>query len=145
MEDVHCNQYALKKIIACSESSIKKIKNELKILLDIQNSFSQLNVVSIYGITSQQLDITTHALYVLMELASSDWEKEILERKKLKQYYSEYELMSILFSLVKSLSILQQKNISHRDIKPQNILIFKDKKTGNKKRSQRTHGRKFDR
>ena len=133
VEDVHCNQYALKKIIACSESSIKKIKNELKILLDIQNSFSQLNVVSIYGITSQQLDITTHALYVLMELASSDWEKEILERKKLKQYYSEYELMSILFSLVKSLSILQQKNISHRDIKPQNILIFKDKKTGNKK------------
>ena len=41
--------------------------------------------------------------------------------------------MSILFSLVKSLSILQQKNISHRDIKPQNILIFKDKKTGEKK------------
>ena len=133
VEDVNCNQYALKKIIACSESSIKKIKNELKILLDIQNSFSQLNVVSIYGITSQQLDITTHALYVLMELATSDWEKEILERKKLKQYYSEYELMSILFSLVKSLSILQQKNISHRDIKPQNILIFNDKKTGTKK------------
>ena len=132
VEDVHCNQYALKKIIACSESSIKKIKNELKILLDIQNSFSNLNVVSIYGITSQQLDITTYALYVLMELASSDWEKEILERKKTNKYYSEYELMSIFFSLVKSLSILQQKNISHRDIKPQNILIFKDK-DGNKK------------
>ena len=132
VEDVNCNQYALKKIIACSESSIKKIKNELKILLDIQNSFSNLNVVSIYGITSQQLDITTYALYVLMELASSDWEKEILERKKTNKYYSEYELMSIFFSLVKSLSILQQKNISHRDIKPQNILIFKDK-DGNKK------------
>ena len=133
VEDVNCNQYALKKIIACSESSIKKIKNELKILLDIQNSFSQLNVVSIYGITSQQLDITTYALYVLMELATSDWEKEILERKKTNKYYSEYELMTILFSLVKSLSILQQKNISHRDIKPQNILIFEDKKNGIKK------------
>ena len=127
VEDVNCNQYALKKIIACSESSIKKIKNELKILLDIQNSFSNLNVVSIYGITSQQLDLTTYALYVLMELASSDWEKEIMERKKTNKYYSEYELMTIFYSLVKSLSILQQKNISHRDIKPQNILIFKDK------------------
>ena len=133
VEDVNCNQYALKKIIACSESSIKKIKNELKILLDIQNSFSQLNVVSIYGITSQKLDITTYALYVLMELATSDWEKEILERKKTNKYYSEYELMTILFSLVKSLSLLQQKNISHRDIKPQNILIFEDKKNGIKK------------
>ena len=67
-----------------------------------------------------------------MELASSDWEKEILERKKTNNYYSEYDLMSILYSLVKSLSILQQKNISHRDIKPQNILIFKDN-TGTKK------------
>ena len=132
VEDINCKQYALKKIIACSEGSIKKIKNELRILLDIQNSFSNLNVVSIYGINSQQLDITTYALYVLMELASSDWEKEILERKKTNNYYSEYDLMSILYSLVKSLSILQQKNISHRDIKPQNILIFKDN-TGTKK------------
>ena len=127
VEDINCKQYALKKILACSESSIKKIKNELKILLEIQNSFSELNVVSIYGITSQKLDITTYALYVLMELATSDWEKEILERKKTNKYYSEYELMSIFYSLIKSLSILQQKNISHRDIKPQNILIFKDK------------------
>ena len=132
VEDVNCNQFALKKIIAFSEGSIKKIKKELKILLDIQNSFSQLNVVNIYGITSQQLDITTHALYVLMELASSDWEKEILERKKTNSYYSEYDLMTILYSLVKSLSLLQQKNISHRDIKPQNILILVDKKTGKK-------------
>ena len=47
-----------------------------KELLEIQNTLSDLNVVSIYGITSQQLDITTYALYVLMELAVSDWEKE---------------------------------------------------------------------
>ena len=95
-------------------------------MLDIQNSGQQLNVVNIHGITSNQLDSTTYALYVLMELASTDWEKEILERKKTKKHYTEYELMSILFCLVKSLSILQQQNISHRDIKPQNILILKD-------------------
>ena len=77
--------------------------------------------------TSTKLDQTTYALYILMELAYTDWEKEILERKKTKNYYSEYELMSILICLVKSLSILQNQNISHRDIKPQNILIIKDK------------------
>ena len=133
VEDINSNQFALKKILAFTENSIKKIKKELKILLEIQNTLSDLNVVSIYGITSQQLDITTYALYVLMELAVSDWEKEILERKKNNNYYSEYELMTILHSLVKSLSILQQKNISHRDIKPQNILILKDKNTGQQK------------
>jgi len=126
VEDMNKNQYALKKIIAASSSSIRSIKNELQILLDIQNSGQALNAVNIYGITSSQLDITTYALYVLMELASTDWEKEILERKKTKNHYSEYELMSILSCLVKSLSILQKQNISHRDIKPQNILIIND-------------------
>ena len=126
VEDFQQKQYALKKIIAGSSSSIKKIKNELQILLDIQNSGQELNVVEIYGMTSSQLDLTTYALYVLMELASTDWEKEILERKKEKKYYTEYELMTILHCLVKSLSILQRQNISHRDIKPQNVLIIKE-------------------
>ena len=34
--------------------------------------------------------------------------------------------MTILHCLVKSLSILQRQNISHRDIKPQNVLIIKE-------------------
>ena len=67
-----------------------------------------------------------------MELASTDWKEEILERGATNNYYSEYELMSILYSMVKTLSILQRKNISHSDIKPQNILIFKDN-SGTKK------------
>ena len=126
VEDAEHKKYALKKIIAASSHSIKSIKNELQILLDIQNSGQKINTVNIYGITSYPLDITTYALYVLMELASTDWEKEILERKKTRKYYTEYELMSILFCLAKSLSILQKQNISHRDIKPQNVLILKD-------------------
>ena len=132
VEDINYKQYALKIIMAKSERKIKKTKKELKILLDIQNSFSNLNIVSIYGITSQQIDSTKYSLYILMELASTDWKEEILERGATNNYYSEYELMSILYSMVKTLSILQRKNISHSDIKPQNILIFKDN-SGTKK------------
>ena len=127
VENYEHKEYALKKIIANSSNSIKKIKNELQILLNIQNNGQQINAIEIYGMTSTKLDQTTYALYILMELAYTDWEKEILERKKIKNYYTEYELMSILICLVKSLSILQKQNISHRDIKPQNILILKDK------------------
>ena len=132
VEDINYKQYALKIIMAKSERKIKKTKKELKILLDIQNSFSNLNIASIYGITSQQIDSTKYSLYILMELASTDWKEEILERGATNNYYSEYELMSILYSMVKTLSILQRKNISHSDIKPQNILIFKDN-SGKKK------------
>ena len=124
VEDKKHSQYALKKIIAGSSSDIDSIKKEYQILLDIQNSKQEINVVNIYGLKKYKLDITTHVLYVLMELASSDWEKEILGRKNRRRYYSEKELMEILSCLVKSLSILQKQNISHRDIKPQNILVF---------------------
>ena len=124
VEDKDKNQYALKKIIADSSDDINSIKQEYQILIDIQNSNKSIDVVNILGISTYKLDMTTHVLYVLMELASTDWEKEILKRKNQKKYYEENELMNILSILIKSLSILQKQNISHRDIKPQNILVF---------------------
>ena len=124
VEDKQKNQYALKKIIADSSDDINSIKQEYQILIDIQNNNKNINVVNIIGISNYKLDMTTHVLYVLMELASTDWEKEILKRKAMKNYYEESELMNILSILVKSLSILQKQNISHRDLKPQNILVF---------------------
>jgi len=124
VEDKEKNQYALKKIIADSSDDINSIKQEYQILIDIQNNNKNINVVNIIGISNYKLDLTTHVLYVLMELASTDWEKEILKRKTMKKYYEEKELMNILSILVKSLSILQKQKISHRDLKPQNILVF---------------------
>ena len=128
MEDKDKNQYALKKIIADSSDDISSIKQEYQILIDIQNNNKNINVVNIIGISNYKLDMTTHVLYVLMELASTDWEKEILKRKNQKKYYDENELMNILATLAKSLAILQKQNISHRDLKPQNILVFYNNK-----------------
>ena len=126
IEDNLKNKYALKKIIVTQESDIKKIEHEYQILIDL-NSLKKnlnLNLVKIYGFSSKQLDPTTYVIYVLMELAKTDWEKEILHRQKTKSYYSEENLLKILSSLVKTFAQLQKNNVSHRDIKPQNILIF---------------------
>ena len=124
------NKYALKKIIASSEKEIKGLKQEYQILFDIQKNLNEsktkISIVNIYGLSTKQLDPTTYVMYVLMELGNIDWEKEILERQKRQQYYSEKELMDILYVLVISLEKLQKENISHRDIKPQNILVFKN-------------------
>ena len=125
-DKIYKKQYALKKITAMSSDEVTNIEKEYRILLDIQNSEEVTNVVNIYGVNSYQLDFTTTVVYVLMELATTDWEKEIKERKQTKNYYKESELMKILSSLIRSMAILQNKNISHRDIKPQNILIFND-------------------
>ena len=61
-----------------------------------------------------------------MELASIDWENEIKKRSETKKYYSEGELNQILNQLITSFALLQKNNITHRDIKPQNILIVND-------------------
>jgi serine/threonine protein kinase len=124
-------KYALKKIIASSQKEIKSLKQEYQILYDIQSSCNEnnkkINVVKIYGLSTKQLDPTTYVMYVLMELSITDWEKEILNLHKQNHYYTEEELFKIMYDLIDTLAKLQKENISHRDIKPQNILVFINK------------------
>ena len=124
-------KYALKKIIASSQKEIKSLKQEYQILYDIQSSCNEnnkkINVVKIYGLSTKQLDPTTYVMYVLMELSVTDWEKEILNLHKQNHYYTEEELFKIMYDLIDTLAKLQKENISHRDIKPQNILVFINK------------------
>ena len=63
-----------------------------------------------------------------MELAYTDWNKEIKRRILAKKYYKENELIDLLKQIIKGFLFLQKKNIAHRDIKPQNILLFPDNK-----------------
>ena len=116
--------YAMKKIVANSIKEVNTIKSEYKMLLSL--SKYKLNLVKIYGIETKQLDKTTFVIYVLMDIACRDWEKEILLRSKQKKFYTENELLRILTELVSTFAELQRHNISHRDIKPQNILLFPD-------------------
>ena len=128
VEDDYHNKYALKKIIAMSLKEMEKLEREYKILINLQKRHEKsLNLVYLYNISTKKLDPTTYVMYVLMELGYSDWEKEILKRQKNNNFYSEKELMKILSSLIKTFAHLQRENISHRDIKPQNILYFKEK------------------
>ena len=66
-------------------------------------------------------------MYVFMETANFGWENELLYRQKVNAFYTEADLLSILKSLIYTFSVLQKKGISHRDVKPQNILCFGNK------------------
>ena len=119
--DIYQKKYALKKIIAKTLTEIDKFTKEFELI----HSCDHPNIMKIYGICIRMLDQTTYALYVLMELSYSDWEKEIKEHFMKKQFYTENELIGILRQLASALSFLQQNlRISHRDIKPQNVLLY---------------------
>ena len=113
-------QFALKKIICRDFIELIKQKQELELLFSIKHE----NILNILGVQFKYLDETTSSINVLMELAKSDWNQEIKNRFLAKKYYKEKEIIVILKQIIKGFLFLQDKNRAHRDIKPQNILIF---------------------
>ena len=124
VENNNHQHFALKKLLANSVKEMEMLKSEYEMLLGLEDL--NINLIHIYGIENKKLDKTTFVVYVLMELAICDWEKEIFNREKTKRYYTEEELIIILKNLIYTFAELQRNNISHRDIKPQNILLCKD-------------------
>ena len=124
VENSNHHHFALKKLLANSIKEMEMLKSEYELLLGLEGL--NINLIHIYGIENKKLDKTTFVVYVLMELAICDWEKEISNREKKKRYYTEEELIIILKNLIFTFSELQRHNISHRDIKPQNILLCSD-------------------
>ena len=121
VENVHNRkQYALKKILCKDLYEIMKHKNQLELIY----SMSHKNLMEIYNLQYKHLDNTTYAIYVLMERAQNDWNIDIRKRIINKKPYKEEEIINILKQVVSALAFLQKKNIAHRDIKPQNILLF---------------------
>ena len=118
-------QYALKKIIS---NKLKQIGEFIK-EFELVHLCNHENIMKIYSYCIRILDPTTYALYVLMELSDGDWDKEIKKKLLKRKNYSEMELINILYQLVSALLYIQEKfHLSHRDIKPQNVLVYPDGK-----------------
>ena len=115
--------YAMKELIASDINYFYQCLNTL----GINHHNKHPNILDIYGIYVIILEEKNFLIYALMDLAEGDWEKEIRRRKKLYKFYKEEELVLILRQLVSALSFLQKRNIAHRDIKLENILLFPNK------------------
>ena len=119
-------KYAMKIMKLKKEKDFENYKNKLSILINFIKKTNCNNVIKVYGTLYEQ-QINPYQIfrcYVLMELAKTDWEIEIKYRSKNKLFYKEKELLNIIKQLVTCYSLLQKCNITHRDVKPQNILII---------------------
>ena len=116
-------KFALKKIIAPDINTLQQFEKEFELVHENPHP----HILNFIGICIQCVDLSNFIFYVLMDLAEEDWDTAINNRYKIKKYYSEFELISILKQLTSALNYLQkEKKIAHRDIKPENILIFKN-------------------
>jgi len=119
-------KYAMKIMKLKKEKDFENYKNKLNILINFIKKTNCKNVVKVFGTLYEQQMAPNQIFrcYVLMELAKTDWEIEIKYRSKHKLFYTENELLNIIKQLINCYSLLQKCNITHRDVKPQNILII---------------------
>ena len=116
--------YALKKETFFNLGFIEKRKNVVNIIKDFIKKTNNNGIINIYSNFWEKKN-KEYNYYELMEIGELDWEKEIISRTKNNLYYTEEELFNIASQLIKTLSLMQKNHITHRDIKPQNILVVK--------------------
>ena len=133
--------YAMKKEILNDFEDVKKRKKNCSIIQNFVEKTNNKGVINLYGnlcfknknkiniITCnfgneiKKVKVNEYIYYELMEKAERDWDKEINIRSQYELYYTEKEIMIIINQLISTLSLLEKFHITHRDIKPQNILI----------------------
>ena len=115
--------YAMKKCEIQVMEDINVRKQEIITMLNYINSTGNDGVLKTFGCLCVPNRVGYFDFYEVMELAERDWEKEIDRRQLNQLFYNEYELMEILRKLVRNFSSLQTNHITHRDIKPQNVMF----------------------
>ena len=117
--------FALKKMDLC-EYDLYVFKKKVRIIQDFIKTTGHNGLIKLYGdkcIPRQKIDEFFY--YVIMELAETDLEKEINKRRSYNRFYTEEELLNFILQMVKTLSLMEKNSITHRDVKPQNILLTK--------------------
>ena len=118
-------KYAMKKEPIKTNEIVNKSKEKIRLMNDFITKTNCPGIVKIYGNSvKKEKDHQEYYYYILMELAEKDWDQEIAQRKKYNIYYTEKELFIIMSQLISTLSLLQKNHITHRDIKPKNILLI---------------------
>ena len=114
--------YALKSEKLNNLAGVKKRQNTFKIIKDFVKKTNSNGLVNIFSNLYLQKEKDFY-YYELMEMCDKDFEQEIKFRGSYYLFYSENEIRNIMRQLITTLALLQKNHITHRDIKPQNILV----------------------
>ena len=117
--------YVLKEVEAHSLDKLNEYKEEAVQLSKVQN---HPNVLQFYGYYFYETPHNTYKLGIISESINRELNLEIIYRKRAKarQYFSENELLTIIYSLVDAFAYLESVGICHRDIKPTNLFLLEN-------------------
>lgn len=113
------NRFVAVKILKNQYSDNGEFVNKFKQEASSAASLSHNNIVGIYDIGSQN-----SINYIVMEYVYGKTLKEIITENKVLKYD---EAIIIAIQIAKALECAHNNNIIHRDVKPHNILVTKDR------------------
>ena len=115
--------YALKKTRMKTLDLVKKKQEEIRMIKEFRNKTGNNGIINIFADKCIKSQNGFYDFYEIMEFAQKDWEQEVYSRGYYRVFYKESEIMEIMATIVRTFSLLQKNHITHRDIKPQNIII----------------------
>ncbi|KAM8938749.1 serine/threonine-protein kinase 33 [Pelodytes ibericus] len=113
-------KWAIKKVNRekAGSSAVKLLEREVTILKIVNHE---------HIIHLEEVFETPKGVYLVMELCENGELREILQRK---QRFSETETKHVIHSLASAIGYLHKKDIVHRDLKLENILVKSDRTEG---------------
>ena len=112
---------AIKILDFAGESSLRMYQREGH----IANSMQHPNICTVYE-QSYLPTPTGYKYFIIMEQASGDLKTEMTKRKERNSNWSSECLLNMLQQAVSALEMAQKQGVCHRDLKPNNILIYAD-------------------
>ena len=91
--------------------------------IDIMRCLNHDNVIQLYEVYE-----TEKSIYLVLELIQGKSLQDVLKKPTFREQYPEAKIISMIKGLLDALAYLASKNVMHRDLKPDNILLDKGDK-----------------
>ena len=119
VRDAAQRSFVLKDMTFPLNTPYEKAYNEVWVAQSLSHPHI-IQCLDLFNFSSSQ---TTWELALLFEKMPKDLMQEVRDRKAHSYPWSEPELMELYSQLISAFAYMQSKDICHRDIKPQNILV----------------------
>ena len=115
--------YVLKEVEARNLDKLNEYKEEAVQLSRVQN---HPNILQFYGYYFYETPHNTFKLGIISELITNDSNLDLRYRKreKSRMFWTEPQLLQMIYSMIDAFSYLEYIGICHRDIKPTNLFLM---------------------
>ncbi|XDV11440.1 hypothetical protein PO909_000379 [Leuciscus waleckii] len=119
VKDADGDLYVVKQMNSRDGKELDSVKNEVEILKTLQFGF-------IVSYLDSFEDKEAGRIYIVMEYCEGGDLSKIMEKQKNERFFEEKQILDWLVQICLALQHLHEKNILHRDIKPQNVFLTED-------------------